>query len=97
MTNFASDYFYMHDFKPILKVKEEDYEIPQLGKHRRISALLPYDYETSQKTYPVIYMQDGQNLFNPYAPFGDWAIDQSLSNLASEGMKDIIVMVRRNV
>lgn len=92
MTNFASDYFYMQDFKPIIKVIEEDYEIPQLGKHRRISALLPHDYETSQKAYPVIYMQDGQNLFNPHAPFGDWAIDQSLANLASEGMKDIIVI-----
>lgn len=82
----------MEDLKPIIKVIEEDYEIPQLGKHRRISALLPYDYDTSEKSYPVLYMQDGQNLFNPHAPFGDWAIDQSLAKLAKEGFPDLIVI-----
>ncbi|MEM9857118.1 MAG: alpha/beta hydrolase-fold protein [Bacteroidota bacterium] len=82
----------MQEFKPIIKVIEEDYEIPQLGKHRRISALLPYNYESTTQSYPVLYMQDGQNLFNPHAPFGDWAIDQSLSKLAFEGLSDIIVI-----
>lgn len=82
----------MNKYNPIIRVIEEDYEIPQLGKHRRISALLPYDYEDSDITYPVLYMQDGQNLFNPHAPFGDWGIDKSLAKLASQGKKDLIII-----
>ena len=82
----------MEEFLPEIRVIEEDYEIPQLGKHRRISALLPYDYEQSDAHYPVLYMQDGQNLFNPNAPFGDWGIDKALANLASQGKKDLIII-----
>ncbi|MEJ2004313.1 MAG: alpha/beta hydrolase-fold protein [Cyclobacteriaceae bacterium] len=82
----------MEKYRPIIRVIEEDYEIPQLGKHRRISALLPYDYDKSDTQYPVLYMQDGQNLFNPNAPFGDWGIDRSLAELAEKGLKDIIII-----
>lgn len=71
---------------------EQDYEIPQLGVHRRISALLPHDYEESERTYPVLNLQDGQNLFNPNAPYGDWAIDKSLTQLAEAGLKDLIII-----
>ena len=66
------------EFKPIIKVIEEAYEIPQLQATRKISALLPHDYYETDKHYPVLYLQDGQNLFDPRAPYGDWAIDKSL-------------------
>lgn len=82
----------MPKYAPIIKVIEENYEIPQLHARRRISALLPFDYESSDKHYPVIYLQDGQNLFNPHAPFGDWAIDKSLAKMARKGLQDIIVI-----
>jgi predicted alpha/beta superfamily hydrolase len=77
---------------PIIKVIEESYEIPQLGRKRRISALLPHDYEQTDKKYPVLYMQDGQNLFDDNSPFGNWAIDRSLEELAENGCNDIIVI-----
>jgi predicted alpha/beta superfamily hydrolase len=80
------------DFAPIIRIIEEEYEIPQLQRKRRIAALLPYDYEQSEKAYPVLYLQDGQNLFDEHAPYGNWAIDQSLKHLASRGMADIIVV-----
>lgn len=79
-------------FRPIIKVLEEAYEIPHLQATRKISALLPYDYYDTDKHYPVLYLQDGQNLFNPMAPFGDWAIDMSLEKLAQEGYSDLIVI-----
>lgn len=78
--------------RPIIRLIEENYEIPQLGVSRKISALLPADYENSGKTYPVLYLQDGQNLFNPNAPYGDWAIDKSLAQLAGQGMQDLVVI-----
>lgn len=79
-------------FYPLVQVIEEDYEIPQLGRHRRISALLPHDYEESDQVYSVLYLNDGQNLFDPHAPYGSWAIDKSLELLASRGLKDVIII-----
>ena len=42
--------------------------------------------------YPVLYLQDGQNLFNPDAPFGNWEIDRSLERMASEGKHNLIIV-----
>ena len=80
------------DFNPIIETIEEAYEIPQLNATRRISALLPHNYYTSEKRYPVLYLQDGQNLFNTMAQYGDWAIDKSLAKLAENGLADIIII-----
>ena len=80
------------DYLPILDVIRGHYEIPQMGKHRRICALLPFDYEESDKSYPVLYMNDGQNLFDDAAPFGNWAVDQKLAILAEFGYNDVIVI-----
>ncbi|MFN0215247.1 MAG: alpha/beta hydrolase [Saprospiraceae bacterium] len=57
--------------------------IPQLGRCRRIWACLPPDYWSNpEKRYPVVYMQDGQNLFdNPEAIFGSWDIDKAMNRL----------------
>lgn len=80
------------NFEPIKVVIEEDYEIPHLNARRKISALLPYDYYESDEHYPVLYLQDGQNLFNPHAPYGDWAIDRSMQYLSSTGYKKLIII-----
>lgn len=37
---------------------------PQLNAERKIWLYLPHDYKASGKKYPVIYMHDGQNLFD---------------------------------
>lgn len=79
-------------FLPIIEIIEEDYEIPQLKRRRRIAALLPFDYYESDKEYPVLYLHDGQNLFDEESPFGNWAIDQSLGRLASQGSGDVVVI-----
>ncbi|GJM28296.1 MAG: hypothetical protein DHS20C17_09310 [Cyclobacteriaceae bacterium] len=80
------------NFQPIIEIIEEDYQIPQLKRHRRISALLPYDYHQSEQSYPVLYLHDGQNLFDENSPFGNWAIDDSLAVLAQQGYGDIVVI-----
>ncbi len=48
---------------------------------------LPPSYESQpHKRYPVIYMHDGQNVFNPLlASFGnEWSVDEVLSDLISK-------------
>ena len=80
------------ELKPHIVLVEDAFRIPQLDKTRRIWALLPYDYYNSDKTYPVLYLQDAQNLFNDHAPFGNWAIDAKMAELAREGFGDFIII-----
>jgi len=43
-------------------------------KARNVSVWLPPGYEASDTAWPVLYMHDGQNLFDPAtANFGEWA------------------------
>lgn len=80
------------DFTPLKQLIEEAFVIPQLGKTRRIWALLPHDYATSEKRYPVLYLQDAQNLFDNKGPFGNWEIDRHMAEMAKAGKGDFIVI-----
>jgi len=67
--------------------------IPQLNRTRRIWIYLPPDYATTSKKYPVLYMQDGQNLFDPaFSASGEWEVDESLDELFAEGDHGCIVV-----
>jgi predicted alpha/beta superfamily hydrolase len=83
---------YDPSFLPKGKVITNEFDIPQLQRKRRISILLPYNYEKTDKKYPVIYLQDGQNLFDDYAPYGTWAVDKRLAVLQERGHGDVIVV-----
>lgn len=83
---------YQKRLLPIPDIISENFEIPQLIKTRRITALLPHDYHKSDKRYPVLYLQDGQNLFDDYAPFGSWGVNKKMAVLAEQGMGDLIVV-----
>ncbi|TXB70264.1 alpha/beta hydrolase-fold protein [Phaeodactylibacter luteus] len=78
---------------PNVALLDEAFWMPQLGRARRIWVYLPPDYETSDKDYPVLYMQDGQNLFDAAtAAFGEWEVDEALDHLFGEGDGGIIVV-----
>ena len=80
-------------FLPKIQVISDALYSPELKKSRRVVALLPHDYaQQTQKRYPVLYLQDAQNLFDDKAPFGNWAIDKKLAVLAEQGMGDVIVI-----
>jgi len=60
---------------------------------RRIWIYLPPDYSSSKKTYSVLYMQDGQNLFDEFESFaGEWNIDETLERMHSESGFSLIVV-----
>jgi len=82
---------YSGAYAPSIRLIEEAFEIPQLKKTRRIWALLPHNYDKSDKHYPVLYLQDAQNLFDSNAPFGTWGIDRHMAELSRRG-KDFIVI-----
>lgn len=75
-------------------VLDTAFYMPQLDRHRRIWIYLPESYCTSRKKYPVIYMQDGQNLFDESTSFsGEWGIDESLDMLGCTMPESIVVAV----
>lgn len=76
-----------------VQILADSFYIPQLERYRTIRIFLPADYQTSQKKYPVIYMHDGQNLFDDATSFsGEWKVDESLNSLFSEGFPPVIVV-----
>lgn len=76
-----------------VKVIDTAFIIPQLNRKRRIWAYLPKSYATGTKKYPVIYMHDGQNLFNEQtAPFGEWGVDETLDTLQRLTGKEAIII-----
>jgi predicted alpha/beta superfamily hydrolase len=73
------------------------FAIPQLGRSRRIWVYLPRSYKTSKKAYPVLYMQDGQNVFDDYSTAnGEWEIDETLDSLTAKGQPESIVVAIEN-
>jgi len=67
-------------------IMSTDFYMPQLDRKRRIWIYYPPDYETSGLSYPVLYMHDGQNLFDATTSFsGEWEVDETLNNLAAQG------------
>ena len=72
--------------------KLEAVHSPQLGNTRHLLVYLPPSYRTSERRYPVLYMHDGQNLFDPATSFaGEWAVDQTLEAASEQGVEIIVV------
>ena len=60
------------------------FPMPQLERERRIWIYLPPDYDVSDRHYPVLYMHDGQNIFDEKtANLGEWHVDETLENLCA--------------
>lgn len=79
-------------YYPDIQILSHRFNVPQLRRRRRISVLLPWNYQTSTKKYPVLYLQDGQNLFENDAPFGTWGLDKQLASLAQLGSGNFILV-----
>ena len=80
-----------------VSIMKEDFLIPQLNRKRRIWIYLPPDYETSVKRYPVLYMHDGQNLFDQAVGFaGEWKVDETLNEVFQNGDSSVIVIAIEN-
>jgi len=76
-----------------VKIMTTAFYMPQLNRYRRIWLYFPPDYETSGISYPVLYMHDGQNLFDNLTSFaGEWKVDETLNSLAGQGKQVPIVV-----
>ena len=72
------------------------FESSLLGNARNIIVYLPPDYDSQpDQSYPVLYMQDGQNLFDSSTAFAgiEWQVDESAQRLITEKKMQPIIIV----
>ena len=76
-------------------VFSERFKMPQLNRERKIWIYLPPNYGNSRKKFSVLYLQDGQNMFDDTISFaGEWQIDETLNRLSeSKGLNLIVVAI----
>jgi len=74
------------DFNPG-EPRRETFQFDLTGfPSRQIKVLLPRGYDqNTDKRYPVIYMQDGQNVFSPGGAFGSWDADITINSMIAHG------------
>jgi len=74
----------LHTASTNVHVLDTAFFIPQLNRYRRIWIYLPPSYAGSKNTYPVLYMHDGQNVFDAYtSAYGEWGVDEALDTLGA--------------
>jgi predicted alpha/beta superfamily hydrolase len=75
----------------LLPIREID--SPQLKGTRGVTVYLPPGYEEGERRYPVLYVHDGQNLFDPGRSYAGttWSLADALDLQAAEGRPAIAV------
>jgi predicted alpha/beta superfamily hydrolase len=78
--------------RPLLRRVLQRVRSPQRGTERDLDVYLPPSYSQARRRYPVVYMQDGQNLSDPDRAFaGTWQLEQAVRTLAARGIEAIVV------
>ncbi len=66
-----------------VQILDTAFTIQPLQRTRRIWVYIPSQYYTDSLYHPVIYMHDGQNLFDSQTSYaGEWGIDEVLDSYA---------------
>jgi predicted alpha/beta superfamily hydrolase len=73
----------------------ENFHSQFLPTDRTIIVFVPPGYEFGQaRRYPVLYLQDGQNIFDKATAFGEeWRVDETAQNLIESGAIEPIIIV----
>lgn len=66
---------------------------PERQNLRDIYVYVPLSHhDTADRRFPVVYMQDGQNLFDDALAFGsEWQVDENMERLSQLGLEAIVV------
>ena len=81
-----------HTAGPTVREFVPPLRMPKLGSARKLRVYLPPDYTKGAQRYPVLYMFDGQNLFDEATSYaGEWGVDETMDALACEGFPAIVI------
>lgn len=66
-----------------------------LGNNRDVMVYLPPTYEVESQRFPVLYLNDGQNLFDVATSFNgvEWGVDETAQRLILNGKIEPVVIV----
>jgi predicted alpha/beta superfamily hydrolase len=79
--------------RPGVQVLATPFTIPVLDRLRTVRLYLPPGYGSGSQRYPVVYMHDGQNLFDDATSYaGEWGVDETLDASAARGGLEAIVV-----
>ena len=73
-----------------------NFESEIFGNKRKIRVFLPEGYARSKEKYPVLYLNDGQNLFDPAtSQFGglEWGVDETVLSLIRRRRIEPLIVV----
>jgi predicted alpha/beta superfamily hydrolase len=76
--------------------RHTDFLATKLGNRRTILVFLPPGYDSeSDRRYPVLYMHDGQNLFDAATSFigVEWGVDETVTRLVEAGQMEPVIVV----
>ncbi|MGZ8559588.1 MAG: alpha/beta hydrolase-fold protein [Chitinophagaceae bacterium] len=77
-----------------VQIVDTAFLIPQLKRTRRVWIYLPECYTECTKRFPVLYMHDGQNVFDEATSYsGEWGVDEYLDSLSLDAKECIVVAV----
>lgn len=79
---------------PQVKVLEDSIYMTQLKRYRTIRIYLPPDYTENKRRYPVLYMHDGQNLFDIATAYNqEWSVDEILDTAFIQNDKNAFIII----
>lgn len=79
--------------EPLARMQRHTLRMQSLEKEREVWVYLPPSYFESERRYPVIYMHDGQNLFEDSTSYvGEWGVDEAMDELAQTADFEAIVV-----
>jgi predicted alpha/beta superfamily hydrolase len=82
---------------PNVRLLHPEFYMRPLRRKRRVWIYLPPDYDHSDRSYPVMYLQDGQNLFDAATSYaGEWGIDKILNQMIAAGAPPCIMVAIDN-
>lgn len=85
------DDFPLSTASPQVRLLDEAFFLPTLNVHKKIWIYLPENYPFSNDRYPVIYMHDGQHLFDETTANGrtgpvEWCVDETIDGSAHDAI-----------
>ncbi|MEL6141716.1 MAG: alpha/beta hydrolase-fold protein, partial [Bacteroidota bacterium] len=78
---------------PNVRILSDTFLVDYLNERRTLRIYLPDDYENSTSRYPVIYLFDGQALFNDIVnKEPEWRVDEVIDSVTTAGGPAAIVV-----
>ena len=75
--------------------RHSHFESRILRNRRDVLVYLPRGYRRTRHRYPVLYLQDGQNVFDAATAFGgvEWGVDETAQRLIRSGLLAPVIIV----